>query len=219
MFNRMGSLLVILMVVLLATGACSSKSSSGELSYTTALFEIGIPAGSTLPGTEVQYRGMTDGRAEVYIEGKRALKQKADSLSWEGQVREGVSLDLDLRVLTFNESTLRVGGIAKATVTGAGIQAATPPQESSLMFDKVTVAYTVKEEETIPGTLLIYKGKTDEGAELGGTDDYPYRKVGDSIVWTGSIKDNVWLRLDLRVTLFTEKSLTVTGLASLWIEP
>jgi hypothetical protein len=109
MFNRTALLAVTLMLVLLATGACDGKSSPEELT-STAPYEIGITAGNFLPGTELQYRGITDGMAEVYIKGKRALKQKADSLSWEGQVREGVSLDLDLRVLWFDESTLHVGG-------------------------------------------------------------------------------------------------------------
>jgi hypothetical protein len=87
------------------------------------------------------------------------------------------------------------------------------------MFGNAPVAYTVQKNGAIPGTLLTYEGKTDEGAELGGMDDYPYRKSGDSIVWTGAIKENVWLQLDLRVGVYTEQTLAVAGLASLWIEP
>jgi len=218
MFNRTALLAVTLMLVSLSTGACDGKSSPGELTY-TAPYEIGITAGNFLPGSELQYRGIADDMAEVYIKGKRALKQKADSLSWEGQVREGVSLDLDLRVLWFDESTLHVGGTAKVTVKGVVAQVSAPPETTALMFGNAPVAYTVQKNEAIPGTLLTYRGKTDEGAELGGTEDYPYRKSGDSIVWTGTIKDDVWLRLDVRVGVYTEQTLAVAGLASLWIEP
>jgi hypothetical protein len=218
MFNRTGLLAVILTLLLLSTGACVGRSLPEELTY-TAPFEIGIAAGDFLPGTELQYQGIADDMAEVYIKGKRALKQKADSLSWEGQVRDGVSLDLELRVLWFDESTLHVGGTAKVTVTGIDAQATTPPQEAALMFGNAPVLYTVKKDRAIPGTLLIYEGKTDDGAELGGMDDYPYRKIGDSIVWTGALKENIWLRLDVRVTVYTDEILTVTGFASLWIEP
>ena len=213
MFKR----IVLLAVVLLTTWACNGKSSA-ELTY-MAPFEVGITAGNFLPGTDLQYAGLADGIAEVYIKGQRALKQKADSLSWEGQVREGVSLDLDLRVLWFDESTLHVGGTAKVTVKEARVQAATLPGTTALTFGNAPVAYTLKKGDTIPGTLLTFKGKADEGAELGGTDDYPYRKVGDSIVWAGTIKENVWLELDVRVGVYTGQSLTVAGLASVWIEP
>jgi len=218
MFTRTGLLAVMLTFLLLTTAACGGKSSPEELTY-TAPFEIGITAGNFLPGTEVQYRGITDGMAEVYVKGKRALKQKADSLSWQGQVRDGVSLDLELRVLWFDESTLHVGGTAKVTVTGAHVQDATPPQEATLMFGNAPVLYTVQKGQAIPGALLTYEGKTDDGAELGGMDDYPYRKIGDSIVWAGAIRENIWLQLDVRVTVYTEQTLTVTGFASLWIEP
>ncbi len=217
MFKKTGLLVVTLTVVLLTMGACQDKSSSA-LIY-TAPFEFGIAAGSFLPGAGLQYRGVADGMAEVYINGQRALKQKADSLSWAGEAREGVSLDLDSRVLWFDEATLHMGGTAKVTVAGAAIQSATLPQETALMFDNAPVAYSVKKGETIPGTLLIYEGKTDEGAKLGGTGDYPYRKGGDSIVWAGAIKENVWLQVTLRVGVYTDQTLAVAGLASVWIEP
>jgi hypothetical protein len=93
------------------------------------------------------------------------------------------------------------------------------PETTALTFGNAPVAYTLKKGETIPGTLLTFKGKADEGAELGGTDDYPYRKVGDSIVWSGAIRENVWLELDVRVGIYTGQSLAVAGLASVWIEP
>lgn len=218
MAQKTGLLIATLILLLLATGACNGKSSPAELTY-RAPFEIGITAGNFLPGTELQYMGLTDGSAEVYIKGQRALKHKADSLAWKGEVRDGVSLDLDLRVLWFDEATLHVGGKAEVMVSGASAQAAGLPEEAALTFGNAPVAYTVKKGETIPGTLLTYEGKADEGAKLGGTDDYPYRKGGDSIVWTGTIKENVWLRLDVRVGIYTDQTLAVAGLASIWIEP
>lgn len=217
MFKKTGWLVVTLAIVLLTTGACQDKSSSA-LIY-TAPFEFGIAAGSFLPGAGLQYSGVADGMAEVYINGQRALKQKADSLSWTGDVREGVALDLSSRVLWFDEATLHMGGTAKVTITGASIQASTLPLAAALMFDNAPVAYTVKQGGTIPGTLLTYEGKTDDGAKLGGTGDYPYRKGGDSIVWAGTIEENVWLQVNLRVGIYTDQTLAVAGVASVWIEP
>jgi len=215
---RKTALFAALILALLATGACNAKSSPSELAY-TAPFEAGVTAGNFVPGTDLQYVGLADGAAEVYIKGQRALKQKADSLSWEGSLREDVLLDMDMRVLWFDESTLHMGGKAKVTVSGASASAAELPEEAALMFNNAPVAYTVKKGETIPGTLLTFEGKTDEGAKLGGTDDYPYRKGGDSITWTGTIKEKVWLRLDVRLGIYTDSTMTVAGVASIWIEP
>jgi len=211
-------ILALACMVMLALAACDGKSQD-ELSY-TAPFEIGVTAGNFLPGTELQYVGLTpDNRAEVSIKGQRALKQKADSLSWEGEIGQGVWLELDLRVLWYDEATLHVGGTAQVTVSGIHSLADGLPQEAPLTLGNAPVAYTVKKGERIPGTLLTYQGKTDEGAQLGGTDDYPFRKGGDSIVWNGRIKDNVWLRLDVRLGVYTDATMAVAGLASLWIVP
>jgi len=216
--GKKAALWVAALLLSLMTWACGGRSSPEELFY-TAPFEIGVTAGNFLPGTDLQYMGVTDGSAEVYIKGQRALKQRADSLSWEGGVREDVSLDLDLRVLWFDEAALHAGGKAKVAIARASAQAAEPPAEAPLAFSNAPVAYTVEKGEAIPGTLLTFEGKTEEGVRLGGTDDYPYRKGGDSIVWTGAIKENVWLRLDVRVGVYTDQTLTVAGLASIWIEP
>jgi len=218
MLKRVGLPFTVMLLILLAGGACNPKS-SGELGY-TAPFETGITTGNFLPGTELQYTGIAaDGRAEIYIKGQRALKQKADSISWQGEVSKGVAVELDLRVLWFDEATLHVGGTAKIDVTAANVRGGQVPEKASLTFGNAPVAYTVQKGETIPGTLLTFEGKTQEGAKLGGIDDYPYRKGGDSIVWTGFLQENMWLRLDLRVGIYTDSTLAVAGLASLWIEP
>jgi hypothetical protein len=51
---------------------------------------------------------------------------------------------------------------------------------------KVGAGHTVRTGETIPGTTLTFLGRTDEGAQFGGIDGYPFRKLGDSVVWRGS---------------------------------
>jgi len=52
---------------------------------------------------------------------------------------------------------------------------------------------------------------------MGGVEGYAYRKVGDSIFWEGSLRDGVYLRLDVRVVQFDDSGLRVTGLATIWI--
>ena len=52
---------------------------------------------------------------------------------------------------------------------------------------------------------------------MGGMEEYPYRKTGDSILWEGALRDGVCARLDLRVLQFDDKGLRVGGLVTLWI--
>jgi hypothetical protein len=82
------------------------------------------------------------------------------------------------------------------------------------------VGYHVQRGEVIPGTVVTYAENTPEGARLEGLDEgYPYRKLGDSIVWEGKLREGLWLRLDLRTALVTDEVLDVVGTAELWIEP
>ena len=71
----------------------------------------------------------------------------------------------------------------------------------------------------IPGTLYRYAGVNDEGAELDGVEGYRYRKSGDSIVWSGKLRDRVYLDLHVRVIQYDEKGLRVGGIATILISP
>jgi len=54
---------------------------------------------------------------------------------------------------------------------------------------------------------------------LGGIDGYPYRKLADSILWEGKLREGVFLRLNVRVLLISDDSLRVGGMATIWIAP
>ena len=81
------------------------------------------------------------------------------------------------------------------------------------------MAYNVARGKYIPGTLVKYLGKEKEGAHLEGVEGHPYRKIADSIVWEGKLRENVYLRLNLRVLFITEDTLRVGGMATIWIAP
>jgi hypothetical protein len=81
------------------------------------------------------------------------------------------------------------------------------------------VGYHVKVGEAIPGTTITYLGKTEDGAQLNRTEGYDYRKLGDSIVWKGTLRPGLWLELDLRTALITEDQIDVLGTAGIWIQP
>mgnify|MGYP001136444779 CR=1 FL=1 len=73
--------------------------------------------------------------------------------------------------------------------------------------------------QPIPGTPITYVGQTEDGAELGNVEGYPYRKLGDSIQWEGKLRDGIWLQLNARTAFVTEERLDIIGTADLWIRP
>jgi hypothetical protein len=211
--------LVVLGLLLAFLPACQRKPEGGplELLY-TAPFETGIEKGSNLPGTGIRYVGLSDKGAEILIDDQIAFKQKGDSLGWKGSLVENVDLDLTLRVLWVTEQTLHVGGTAKATVRNPAPEAV-PIPEVPVEYSNAPVTYRVEKGDYIPGTLVRYVGKQEEGIELSGVEGYPYRKLGDSIVWEGKLKEKIFLQLNVRVLIIAEDFINVTGTAGLLLTP
>jgi hypothetical protein len=180
--------------------------------------EKAIAKGESLPGTDIQYLGKTEDGAEVAIGGQRAVKKPGDSLNWEGDLMDGVAVELTLRVTFVGESEMRVLGTVQIAISDPA-PVEEPPNTSAPISYKVPVAYHIEKDGTLPGTVITYLGKTDDGAELGNIEGYAYRKVGDSITWKGKLRDRVWIELDGRTAFFTDDSLDVAGTAELWIAP
>lgn len=185
--------------------------------------EQSVPAGSFVPGTDIEYVGLMNNKAaEVRIGGQRALKRGSDSLDWKGSPVEGVSMQLSDRVLWFGGDRLQLAGTIRLNVNQVAPKPASVPQITdqatpNLIAYKLPIIYRVKRGEAIPGTTLTYVGKTDKGAQLAGLpkDEYPYRQVGDSIAWQGQLRSNVYLDLVARTVVYNKDSLNVTGLATI----
>ncbi len=206
--------LVLAMVVVVG---CLRKRGRGSSTLTYRLpTKLSVTAGSTIPGTDIRYEGMTKDGARVIIEGQPALKRSGDSLDWSGSPLDGVEVDLKLRVAWVTEDELHLLGTAKVVIEEASPRTE-PIVTSSPIKYAGPVAYGVGKEAAIPGSPLTYEGETAEGARLGGMEEYPYRKTGDSILWEGTLRDHVYARLDVRVLQFDNKGLRVGGLVTLWI--
>jgi len=207
-----GSVLAVAVVV-----GCLGKPGRGSSTLTYRLpTKLSVTAGSTIPGTDIRYERMTKDGARVIIEGQPALKRRGDSLDWSGSPLDGVEVDLKLRVAWVTEDELHLLGTAKVVIAEASPR--TEPIVTSSAIKYVgPVAYGVGKEAAIPGSTLTYEGETAEGARLGGMDEYPYRRTGDSILWEGALRDHVYARVDVRVLQFDNKGLRVGGLVTLWI--
>lgn len=212
--------LVVLGLLLSLLPACQRQPPGGpwELLYTTP-FETGIGKGSDLPGTGIRYLGLSDKGAEILIDDQAAFKQKGDSLDWKGNPVENVDLNLSLRVLWVTEQTLHVGGTARATVRDPMPEAVSIPAEPPVKYSNAPVTYRVEKGDYIPGTLVKYLGKAEEGIELSGVEGYPYRKLGDSIVWDGKLLAGVFLQLNVRVLFIAADFIRVAGTAALSLTP
>lgn len=212
--------LVALGLLLCLLPACQRKPQGGplELIY-TAPFETGIEKGSNLTGTGIRYLGLSYKGAEILIDDQTAFKQKGDSLDWKGSPVQNVELDLTLRALWFTEQTLYVGGTARTTVRDPSPETVYMPTEPLVKYSNAPVTYQVEKGDYVPGTLIKYVGKTEEGIELSGVEGYAYRKLGDSIVWEGKLREKVYLQLNVRVLFITENFINVTGTATLLLTP
>jgi hypothetical protein len=177
--------------------------------------KLTIAAREKLPGTDIIYEYMDDDGAHLTIEGQEALKRKGDSLTASFSPHEGVSINLDLRIGWFTDEQLHLVG----TVT-SNIENVKPvPKEISTtapIHFSGPVAYGVAKGAVIPGSTIVFEGKTDDGVKLGGIEGYPYRKDGDSIFWEGALREDVYTRLNLRILQSNESGLRVGGLVTLW---
>ena len=200
------------LVILLILSSCSlGASSSGELEYSGPT-EQKVMLGETLPGTDISYVGYSEDGAEVLIGDQKAVKKTGNSLDWSGTPVPGVEVTQVQRVLLANAEQLQTVGTVKIIVQDAVPTVAQFPDQPTYRY-KVAVIYTVKRGEAIPGTTVTYVRKTDSGAQLSGISGFPYRKLGDSIAWSGRLRSNVYLDMTLRVIAYTNNFMQVGGLA------
>jgi hypothetical protein len=226
-------LISLLSVLILGSLACAfsgsststpptpASASSDLLIYTTPIYNVNLSPGESVPGTRLHY---TDRNADVYnvtIDGLPATKQGGDSFAWQGVLAPGVGAKYDLRISpSFGNDTLIVGGPVEIIVLNpAPAEVATLPATTAtgLYFSNIAIAVSVPVGELLPGTTLAYQGGTSQGASLSGTAGYPYRALGDSLIWAGQIRDNVFVRHNLRVVSFNDETIRLVGTAEIWI--
>jgi hypothetical protein len=209
--------LVVTLLVLLMLTACAPEDWTTRLPYAGPV-QVGIRAGTLLPGTDVQYLGLSERGARIAFGDKEMIRKTGDSVEWKGEMIEGVEVDETLRVILATDDTLQTAGTVRIIVTDPQPQAEKANSSAPVHFT-LPVGYHVKVGEAIPGTTITYLGQTKDGAQLNRPEGHDYRKLGDSIVWEGSLRPGLWLELDLRTALITEDQLDVLGTAGIWIQP
>jgi hypothetical protein len=178
-----------------------------------------IEHGATLLSTDILFESFTSDGVYLIVDGQRALKRKGDSVRWAGSPVAGTEVDLDMRVIWYTEEQVHLAGKASVIVSEAMPQSGVADTASQMSFSG-PVAYGIAVGGYIPGTTLTYVGESEQGAELGGLyNEYPYRRMGDSIVWEGLLRAGVHMRMELRTAQFSKDGLRVAGVATLWLGP
>ena len=206
--------LIFVGLVFLLLASCKVTGEQKPVLSYSGPANITLKKGETLPLTEITYIGPGPQGAEVLIKGQKAIKQRGDSLDWESEPLPGVELKIRTRIISFDSAALRSVGVFTINISEPSPTPSPSPEKAALKFT-APVGYTVKKGEWIPGTTLKYAGKDPEGAKFEGLEGYPYRKVGDSLVWTGKLKEGLYSELNVRVIHYDENAVTLGGTAEI----
>lgn len=192
-------------------GVTGSQTTSARQITFSGPITVRILSGDSFPGTNIKYMGKTnDDRANVTIGGLAAPKKSGDSLNWSGAPLPFSLVNLQTRVVSFDDSSLVLVGKVDIIVQ---TPQPTPGQGESdyIMEFTLPATFNLGRSQTVQGTTLAYVGKKTEGAQFSGIDGYPYRQSLDSIIWTGHLREKIFVKADLRVAFYNDTSANLVG--------
>lgn len=201
-----------------------SEPIEDTLTLLAPAFATSLQPGETVPGTGLTYIGRSGDAYEVSIDGLNAFKRSGDSFFWSGVIAPSVFANYKLRLTTSLFGGLPVAGPVELLVLFP--EPAELPEigqvDAKYHFSNLFVDYKVPAGSQVPGTTLFYEGveglgADDQLARFGGLSGYPYLAVGDSLVWNGRLRDNVFIRYNLRTISFDEGQIHLVGTGDLWI--
>jgi len=181
--------------------------------------ERSIAIDDRLPGTDIVLISVSPTGAEFQIAGMRSVRAIGDSLDFDGAWpgANGVDYNLRMRIYYISDSYVRVAGVHRFVVHNV------QPVEGNVTLTSNTMKFpftvSVNTGGTIAGTTLGYAGQDDRGGQITGipTGDYPYRKVGDSIVWKGQIRADIPAEYNIRMLYYDANGARVGGIVTLVI--
>ncbi len=205
-------LLAILPACFPSIGGISGGTATPRQIKFTGPVTTRIISGESLPGTNIQYLGRTpDDRANVIIGGLAAPKKGGDSLNWSGSPVPFTLVNLRTRVLTYDDGALNLVGTVDVIIQDPKPQPAQSPSSSYVMEFTLPAHHNLVRNQSVPGTTLAYVGKKTEGAQFSGIEGYPYRQQLDSVLWSGFLRDKVFIKADLRVTFYNDTNADLLG--------
>lgn len=219
------NLSLLAFIFLLLLPACTSLPFIGggtptparQISYDGAI-TLSAKINQPLAGTSIIYQGKApDGRAVLNIDGLQALKSIADSVNWKGALVLFSAVELNLRVVSFDESGITLAGTVHAIIQEPS-PAAGDISKNQIASFTIPTTLTVNTGTNIPGTTVGYVGAQTGGAQFSNLDQIPFRERFDSVIWTGHLRDRIGLRIDMRVLDFNNDRVILGGTATVVFE-
>jgi len=172
-----------------------------------------IDQGQRIPGTDIELIAIEGDQAEFRIAGLRSLRTIGDSLDFDGGWPGTTDTEyyLRLRIYRIGNDNIRVAGVHQLVVRNVQPFVAQPSmQRFTLKFPFTTNANI---HENFTGTTYGYIGQDSRGGQIAGlpADEYPYRKLGDSIRWQGFIRPDLPVVYNIRLLLYNDESARVGG--------
>ncbi|MGB1252642.1 MAG: hypothetical protein ACPG8W_18660 [Candidatus Promineifilaceae bacterium] len=236
MQNRL-SLLTILIFLLISQASCGLVSGAAALIGTptpqptltplgntlnfaimSSNYETVLAPGQRVPGTQLQFVGKSDNVYTVSIDGVMGGIQDGNSFNWKGIIGPGATADYRLKLLpTFTDTELKANGDVLITLFDPNPVESVLPQvaDTGLVYAKMPIDYVVPIGRQIPGTSLIYTGDDNGAHTFSGTELLNRFFIGDSILWNGFLRDNIYIQNNLELKSVEENGLQVVGTVTL----
>ena len=181
--------------------------------------EKNIKLGERIPGTDIQLVSIDDQGANFQIAGYNARRNAGDSLDFDGNWPgiEGVTYTVRLRVYRVGSENVRAAGVHQMVVRNIQPVMGTAPQGDGYVRLPFSVAANAGTQ--FKGLTLSYVATGDRGGELGGLsgNEYPFRKMGDSVSWEGTLRSDIPVRYSTRVLYYGADSMRLGGTVSLYL--
>ena len=110
-------------------------------------------------------------------------------------------------------SGVRAAGVHQLRIRNT--QAVEAPASAGGESMRFPFATSADSGEQFGAMTLGYVGSTERGGEISGlpSGDYPYRKVGDSVKWSGQLRPDIGVTYNLRMVNFASGSAQLGGVA------
>lgn len=176
-----------------------------------------VAVGEQIPGTDMTLLAINEDGAEFRIEAWQTARQVGDSLDFDGAWPglEDTAYALRLRIYHIAGDHIRVAGVHRLVIEHIKPTVGTAAGDAVAL--KFAFADSVAAGEQIPGSTYGYQERGQRGAWISGlpNQDYPYRKLGDSVVWEGAVRADIPARYDLRVLYYNDNQIQIAGIITL----